>query len=116
MVKNREINGTEEIALVTPTPGQQQPRYWPGLTGVGVTKPIFPAPLFSEFFSIVETCVSYWISYLYLTGVAAAQLQWHLSNINVIQIGLRSTFARSKILLMEKLNNGALVTPTPGMV
>ena len=22
MVKNREINGTEEIALVTPTPGQ----------------------------------------------------------------------------------------------
>ena len=29
---------------------------------------------------------------------------------------LTGTFARSKILLMEKLTNGALVTPTPGYV
>ena len=29
---------------------------------------------------------------------------------------LRSTFERSKILLTEKLTNGALVTPTPGLV
>ena len=52
----------------------------------GVTKPISSVPLFSEIFSIVKTHVSYWISRLYLTGVAAAQLRWHLSNINVIQI------------------------------
>ena len=55
-------------------------------SGVGVTKPISSVPLFSEFFSIIKTHVSYWISRLYLTGVAAAQLRWHLSNINVIRI------------------------------
>ena len=59
--------------------------YWPR-PGVGVTKPIFSVPLFSESFSIVKTHVSYWASRLYLTGVAAAKLRWHLSNINVIQI------------------------------
>ena len=57
-----------------------------GGAGVGVTKSIFPVPLFSEIFSIAKTHVSYWISRLYLTGVAAAQLRWHLSDINVIQI------------------------------
>ena len=56
------------------------------IPGVGVTKPISSFPLFSEIFSIVKTHVSYWISHIFLTGVAAAQLQWHLSNINVIQI------------------------------
>ena len=59
---------------------------WRCLSGVGVTKPISSVPLFSEIFSIAKTRVSYWISRLYLTGVAAAQLRWHLSNINVIQI------------------------------
>ena len=39
---------------------------------VGITKPICSVPLFSEFFSIMKTHVSYWISYLYLAGVAAA--------------------------------------------
>ena len=29
---------------------------------------------------------------------------------------LRSTFQRSEILLMEKLTNGALVTPTPDQI
>ena len=28
MVKNREINGTEEIALVTPTPGLEKQLDW----------------------------------------------------------------------------------------
>ena len=37
--------------------------------GVGVTKPISSVPLFSEFFSIVKTTVSYWISHLYLAAV-----------------------------------------------
>ena len=55
-------------------------------TGVGVTKTISSVPLYSDFFSIIKTHVSYWISRLYLTGVAAAQLRWHLSNMNVIQI------------------------------
>ena len=53
--------------------------------GVGVTKPISFVPLFSLFFSIVKTNVSYWISGLYLAGVTAAQLRWHLSNMNVIR-------------------------------
>ena len=59
---------------------------YPYRSGVGVTKPISSVPLFSEFFSIIKTHVTYWISRLYLTGVAAAQLRWHLSNINVIRI------------------------------
>ena len=54
--------------------------------GVGVTKPISSVPLFSEFFNNAKTHVDYWISCLYLAGVAAAQLRWHLSNINVIQM------------------------------
>ena len=54
-------------------------------SGVGVTKPIFSVPLFSTFSVSVKTNVSYWISRLYLAGVAAAQLRWHLSNMNVIQ-------------------------------
>ena len=53
-------------------------------SGVGVTKPIFSVALFSIFSVIVKTDVSYWISRLYLAGVAAAQLRWHLSNTNVI--------------------------------
>ena len=55
--------------------GHQGPR-------VGVTKPISSVP---SIFSIVKTHVRYWISCLYLTGVTTAQLQGHLSNINVIQ-------------------------------
>ena len=54
--------------------------------GVGVTKPISSVPLFSKFFSTVKIRVNYQISYLYLTGVAAARLRWHLSNINVIEV------------------------------
>ena len=53
-------------------------------SGVGVTKLISSVPLFSKFFTIVKTDVCCWISGLYLTGVAAAQLRGHLSNMNVI--------------------------------
>ena len=52
---------------------------------MGVTKPISCIPLF-EFFAIVKAPVSCQILHLYLTGVAAAELQWRMSNINVIQI------------------------------
>ena len=54
-------------------------------SGVGVTKPISSVPLFSEIFNIVKTHIMYWISRLYLAGVAAAQLRWHLPNMVVIQ-------------------------------
>ena len=53
--------------------------------GVGVTKPISSVPFFSEIFSIVKTHVRYWISLLYLAGIAAAQLRWYLFNMKVIQ-------------------------------
>ena len=72
------MSGTAASADVGPT-GLQ------GKSGVGVTKPILSVPLFSTFSVIVKTNVSYWISRLYLAGVAAAQLRWHLSNMNVIQ-------------------------------
>ena len=53
--------------------------------GVGVTKPISSVPLFSQFFIIVKTHFNCEISHLYLTGVPAAQLLGHLSNMNVIR-------------------------------
>ena len=53
--------------------------------GDGVTEPISSVPLFSSFCNITNTYISYWISRLYLTGVAAAQLRRHLANMNVIQ-------------------------------
>ena len=71
------------------------------IPGVGVTKPFSSIALFSKF-SSVKTCVSYWISCLYLTGVTTDQLQWHSSNMNVIQKNLTGTLARSKILLTER--------------
>ena len=50
------------------------------------------------------------ISFIYFTDTdTTAQLLWQLSNIYVIQMNLTSTFARSKILLMEKLMSRALV-------
>ena len=76
----------------------------------GVTKAISSVPLFSDFFSVVRTHASYWISHLYLTGVAAAQLWGYTRDSK----NLRGTFARSKILLAQKLTSGALITPTLG--
>ena len=66
---------------------------------MGVTKPIYPEPLFSEFFSITKMHARYWISRSYMTDVT--KNRW-------------GTSAGSKILLTEKLTNRALVTPTPG--
>ena len=93
---------------------------WHGMrsSGVGVTKPMFSVPLFSTFSVIVKTSVSYWISRLYLAGVAAAQLRRHCAAATPVKYecdsgNLTGNFARSKILLTEKLANGALVTPTP---
>ena len=55
------------------------------LPGVGVTKPISSVPLLSDIFDIVKSHITYWISCLYLAGVAAAQLRRYLPNMNVIQ-------------------------------
>ena len=55
------------------------------LPRVGVTKPISTIPLFSHFLYIFKTHVIYWMSRLYLTGVAAAQLRGHPSKINLIR-------------------------------
>ena len=52
--------------------------------GGGYTKPIFSVLLFSRFFRIIKTHVTYMISLSYLTGVAAAELRRHLANMNVI--------------------------------
>ena len=51
----------------------------------GVTKPIYSVPLFSSFFRIVKSYVSYWTSRLYLAGVTATRLRWHLLSMNVIE-------------------------------
>ena len=64
------------------------------------------------FFRVVEIDATYWIPRLYLTGVAAAQLRWHLSNMKVIWKNLKGTFAISKVVPADKLTNGALVLPT----
>ena len=52
---------------------------------VGVAKPISPVLLFSQFFRVAKRHISYWISRLYVAGVATAQLRWHLLNMDVIK-------------------------------
>ena len=78
--------------------------------GVGVTKPISSIPLFSQFSLIVKTMVTYWIS-PYLAGVTAAELQWHLSNMNVIKKSKR--FARSNHLAYGAINEWSFSNPHP---
>ena len=48
------------------------------------TKPISSFPFFSKFLNVAKAHVSYWISRLYLTDIAAAPLQRHLWNMKVI--------------------------------
>ena len=57
--------------------------------------------------------VSYWISHLYLTDVAAAQLRWHLPNMNVIQKNSKRYWREIKNFAWGKITNGVSVTPTP---
>ena len=54
--------------------------------GGGYTKPISSVPPFHTFSELSKYCRSIdWLSRSYLTGVAAAQLRRHLSNMNVIK-------------------------------
>ena len=71
----------------------------------------FPAFRYFSTFSAMSKQVSYQIFHLYLTCVAAAQLQWHLSNINVV----KKTSQNFAIMLSEKITNGASVTLSPDM-
>ena len=61
------------------------------------------------FHRIVETYVSYGISSLYLTCIAAVQLRWPLSNINVIQKCNRYFF---KIENLTNIEISEWVTPS----
>ena len=54
-------------------------------SGVGVIKPIFSVPLFSQFFTMIETTVSCMIARSYLTGVTAAKPRRHLTDMNAIE-------------------------------
>ena len=87
--------------------------YWPG---VGVTKPISSVPLFSIFFQYYHN-TSYLLNITFIfdrcrsSSAAVASVKYKCDSNN-----LRGSFGRSKILLTEKLTNGALVTPTPGHV
>ena len=51
---------------------------------VGVTKPM-SSTIFSKFLTVINILIPYGISHSYLTGVTAAKLPWHLSNINMIE-------------------------------
>ena len=65
-------------------------------------------PLFC-YFSIFSASSKHTLDIEY--HVAATPVKYECDSKN-----LRGTFACSKILLMEKLTNGALVTPTPGPI
>ena len=96
--------------------------------------------LYSLCLGIIKTLVTCRLSHSYLTGVTAARLQWHLSNMNVIQRIKTYTFRKIKIVSYRqtkedpatpttlnksrrlqlpphlKLSKEASVTPTPDLV
>ena len=75
--------------------------------GFGVNKLILSGLLFSDIFRIV----SYLISILYMTGVAATQLWWYLSNMNVIQ-RICGYFHKTETFACVKTNKQSFITPT----
>ena len=54
------------------------------VSGVGVTKAPFVNFSVRDIFNLAEAHVRLFKSNSYLTGITAAELRWHLSNINVI--------------------------------
>ena len=81
------------------------------MPGVGVTKPFSSVPLFSEIFNIIKTHYVLNIKFIFgrcrRSQAAVTPGKYECDSKN-----LRDTFVRSKILLTEKLTNGALVIPT----
>ena len=86
------------------------------LLEVGVTKPISSIPLISSFGNDKINAYLLKIILSYLTGVTAAELWWHLTNMSMIQRMKVILLTELKSSMMEILTNGALVTPTPGSV
>ena len=76
--------------------------------GVGVTKPISPFRYLSNFSALSKHTIS--IDYNVYIRKASPQLRYGDS------YNLRNNCAISKILVTDKLTNGALVTPTPDLV
>ena len=83
--------------------------------GLGVTKPISSDPLISPIFQHCQN-TGYLLNIIFIfdrccrTSAAVTPVKYECDANN-----LTGTFAISKILLTEKLTNGALVTPTPVM-
>ena len=59
-------------------------QFHPYTSGVGVTKAPFVNFSVSKIFDLAKVHVRFLESHSYLTSVPAAQLRWHLSNINAI--------------------------------
>ena len=74
------MNTNKTLLLVLVIADGSYPTPW-----VGVTYPVSTIPLSSYFVRILKTLVTCQISHSYLTGAAAAELQWRSSNMNVIQ-------------------------------
>ena len=80
--------------------------------GVGVTKPIFSIPLFSQLFRMTNTVVTCMISSSCLAGVTAAQLRRHLANINMIEIS-DLYFCKIEISCNGEINERSFSNPHP---
>ena len=85
---------------------------------VGVTKPIFSILLISQFFKIFKT-LPVWYHYLYdiIFIFERYHHSWALETPDKYESDLKYltyTLVKSKLPVMEKLINKALVTPTPG--
>ena len=83
-------------------------------SGVGVTEPISSIPLFIPFFSDFSTLPKHTnITFIFdrccCSSAVVTPVKYECGSKNI-----KGTFARWKILLMEKLPNRALVTPTLG--
>ena len=54
------------------------------------------------------------MSYSYLTGVTAAQLQWHLSTMNAIQ-RIKQVILQNQEFLYGEIHERTLEAPTSGL-
>ena len=70
----------------------------------------------SKFFNLAKVPLKSLESHLYLTGATAAELWWHLSNINVIFNSYHVFWQCWKILENSGMEEIGLVTPTLGFV
>ena len=83
--------------------------WWHGIPGWWLQSqfPLFWCFPSFFFFRTIKKLATYWMLHSYLTGVKYVKYECDIKK-------LRTTFATSKISLMEKITNGALVAPIPG--